>query len=110
MKINPLWSLCLIVRLAIIFLIRIYYKITIFKKLAALVLILIGLGFTFKSLTGSNNEKQFSKVFWHETRGLHGFFYLLAAYYLYNNNINMNTLVLSLDICLSLLYRFLTDQ
>lgn len=110
MKINPLWSICLVVRLAIIFLIRIYYKITIFKNLAVLVLILIGLGFTFKSLTGSNNEKQFSKVFWHETRGLHGFFYLLAAYYLYKNNINMNTLVLSLDICLSLLYRFLTDQ
>ena len=110
MKINPLWTLCLVVRLAIIFLIRIYYKNAIFKNLAVLVLIIIGLGFTFKSLTGSNNEKQFSKVFWHETRGLHGFFYLLAAYYLYKNNINMNTLVLSLDICLSLLYRFLTNQ
>lgn len=110
MKINPLWSICLIVRILIIILIRIYYTNSIFKILSVLGLLVIGLGFTYKSLTGSNNEKQFSKVFWHETRGLHGFFYLLAAYYLYINNINMNTLVLSLDICLSLLYRFWTDQ
>tara|TARA_B100000073_G_scaffold103600_1_gene82850 strand:- start:124 stop:456 length:333 start_codon:yes stop_codon:yes gene_type:complete len=110
MKINPLWNICLFIRILITVVIRIYYTNNIFKILAFLGLLVIGLGFTFKSLTGSNNEKQFSKVFWHETRGLHGFFYILAAYYLYNNNIDMNTIVLLLDICLSLLFRFVTNQ
>ena len=54
-----------------------------------------------------NKEIQINKVFWHETRLLHGVLYLLAAYYLFNNNLNMNSLVLFIDIVFSLSYRLL---
>jgi hypothetical protein len=70
----------------------------------------MGLGFLFKCTTGSNNETQVTKVFWHETRCFHGFFYILASYYLYYNKVNMNTLMLSTDLCFSLLYRIITKQ
>ena len=62
MKINPLWNICLFIRILITVVIRIYYTNNIFKILAFLGLLVIGLGFTFKSLTGSNNEKQFLPI------------------------------------------------
>lgn len=110
MNINPLWSVCIIVRLSLIFIIRYFYKNNIFKNIAAVVLLTMGIGFLYKYITGSNNEIQISKVFWHETRYIHGFFYILASYYLYFNNIEMNTLMLSTDISFSILYRIITNQ
>ena len=67
----------------------------------------MGFGFIFKSLTGSNNEIQVRKVFWHETRLVHGILYILASYYLFNNNLNMNSIVLLTDLLFSLSYRFI---
>ena len=110
MNINPLWSICIIIRLSLIFIIRYFYKNRIFKNIAVMVLLTIGIGFLYKYITSSNNEIQLSKVFWHETRYIHGFFYILASYYLYYNNIEMNTVMLSTDIIFSILYRIITNQ
>ena len=74
------------------------------------VLLLMGIGFIYKGFTGSNNEIQADKVFWHETRYVHGMFYLLASFYLSKNNINMTSLVLFSDIIFSFLYRFIFQK
>ena len=55
---------------------------------------MMGSGFMFKGITGSNVENQVAKVFWHETRYLHGLLYLISAYFLL------------LDIVFSFMYRF----
>ena len=44
----------------------------------------------YKGYYGSNNETQVSKVFWHETGLVHGFFYLSAGFYLIKNNFKMS--------------------
>ena len=102
MKINPLWFVCICVRLFIIFLIRN----TNYKNLLSLMLLIMGSDFMYKGYIGSNNEIQFSKVFWHETRYLHGTLYLLSSYYNYKNNIKMTTLTLILELMFSFMYRF----
>ena len=105
MKINPLWTICVITRIVIILLTRAFYKN--YKNLIALILLIMGSGFMYKGYFGSNNEIQASKVFWHETRYVHGVLYILSSFYLYKKNINMNSLVLSLDLIFSFLYRFM---
>ena len=105
MKIHPFWYICLSVRILLIFLIRILYKNKL-KKIAILLLSLMGLGFIYQYLFSSNNEIQFNKVFWHDTRITHGILYLISVYYLFKNNIEMNSLVLALDVIFSVLYRF----
>jgi hypothetical protein len=107
MKIHPLWYVCLFIRFSIIYIIRFFYERKNLKKIFTLILTVMGLGFIYKWITGSNKEIQINKVFWHETRLLHGVLYLLAAYYLFNNNLNMNSLVLFIDIVFSLSYRLL---
>ena len=76
------------------------------KKVAALILGLMGIGFIYQAFFSSNKEIQFNKVFWHDTRITHGLLYLISIYYLFENNIDMNSVVLSLDIVFSLIYRF----
>lgn len=110
MKIHPLYIVCILVRLTILFSIRLFYKNNTIKFLAVVMLGIIGLGFIYKGYTGSNNETQLSKVFWHDSRYIHGILYLEASYYLYKNKINMNTLMLSTDLCFSLLYRIITKK
>jgi hypothetical protein len=114
MKINPLWYVCLITRLSLIFFIVYFYtksknKNTV-KTIGALILIIMGLGFIIKGIFGSNNEIQISKVFWHETRYVHGLLYILASLYLYNNNIKISSLLLLLDIVFSVSYRITTNK
>jgi hypothetical protein len=115
MTIHPLWIVCLLVRVAIILFIR-YQKLP-FKiqpqtinTAMTIVLLCIGLGLLYQGTFSSNNEYQITNVFWHETRYLHGTLYLFAAYYLWNHNLPMNTVVLILDLCLSLIYRWITDK
>lgn len=108
MKINPLWIICVITRIVIILLTRTFYKN--YKNQIALILLIMGSGFMYKGYFGSNNEIQSSKVFWHETRYLHGVLYILSGFYLYKKNINMNSLVLSLDLIFSFLYRFMLKK
>jgi len=70
----------------------------------------MGIGFIYKYLTGSNDEVQVAKVFWHETRLVHGKLYILASYYLYIENYRMSMLMLGLDTIFSILYRVITKQ
>ena len=103
-NIHPLWLLCIIVRLLIIVIVRNFYKK--YNIYLASILFVMGTGFMFKGITGSNMEKQITKVFWHETRYLHGLLYLLSAYLVFIKNIKMASLTLLLDIVFSLMYRF----
>ena len=105
MVIHPFWYICLSVRILLIFLIR-YLDKNKLKKLGILILSIMGLGFIYQAAFSDNKEIQFNKVFWHETRVLHGLLYLSSVYYLFMNNLNMNSLVLSLDVIFSVLYRF----
>ena len=110
MKIHPLWLLCILIRISLIFIVRYVYTSMNNAKantFILFILFIIGAGFIYKGLIGSNNEKQISNVFWHETRYLHGLFYILAAYYLFNSNINMSLVMLFLDLIFSFSYRFL---
>ena len=108
MKIHPLWFICIFVRLSLIYLITYLNKKRKNKinMLCASVLLVIGIGFIYKGLTGSNNELQVNKVFWHETRYVHGMFYVLSSFYLFKNNVNITSLLLLSDIIFSFLYRF----
>ncbi len=110
MNIHPFWYFCIFFRISIIFLIRYLKNLDKFKRLLPTILLIMGSGFVYNGLTGSNNEIQLSKVFWHETRYVHGTLYLLASYYLYNNNLDMNSLVLFTDVIFSLVYRLYTNQ
>ena len=105
MVIHPFWYICLSVRIALIFFIR-YLDKNKLRKVGGLILSLMGLGFIYQALFSSNKEIQFNKVFWHETRIIHGLLYLISVYYLFDNNLEMNSIVLSLDIVFSLIYRF----
>ena len=102
--IHPLWYLCLSFRLFLAF------SLSKYPKYLKIVLLVIGLGFAYKALTGSNNEVQIEKVFWHETRYLHGTLYLLASFYIYKNNLNMCSLILLIDLLFSILYRLVLNK
>jgi hypothetical protein len=108
MKINPLWSICIIVRIFIIF-IAIYISNKSYN-MGSVILWIIGIGFLNKAITGSNDEVQIAKVFWHNTRLVHSMFYLLAGYYLYMGDSYICGLLLGIDIIFSILYRIVTNQ
>tara|TARA_B100002051_G_C16596394_1_gene565599 strand:+ start:132 stop:458 length:327 start_codon:yes stop_codon:yes gene_type:complete len=108
MNIHYLWFLCIIVRLSLIKIIRYMKKES--RQIMTFILLIMGLGFIYKGYFGSNNEIQIAKVFWHETRIIHGMFYILASYYLFNNNLDMNSLILLSDIIFSIMYRIFTNQ
>ena len=103
MNIHPLWFICLLIRFSLILLIKKFNEK--YLKICVLILSLIGLGFLYKAYFGSNNEHQLAKVFWHETRYIHGIFYMMATYYLYNKKINLCSLLLFIDIIFSIAYR-----
>ena len=108
MNIHPLWFLCLLVRLIMIYLIyNFYINNNKYKNIIPILLIGIGIGFTYQGYYGSNNEKQISKVFWHDTRFIHASLYSLSGYYLYNNKLNISLLILCMDILFSIFYRIL---
>lgn len=112
MNINPLWFVCLITRICLLLLAGklAKNKNNTIPIISSIALLIIGIGFTYKYLYGSNNEIQVAKVFWHETRIVHGMLYILASYYLYIKNSTMCMLVLGLDILFSILYRIFTNQ
>lgn len=94
--IHPLWAICLLTRFLLALNIH---------RVPVVVPFIIGTGFMYKGLTGSNNEKQIAKVFWHETRYFHGIMYLLAAYYLFLGNTRIAKIILLVDIVFSIIYR-----
>lgn len=105
MDIHPLWLICIITRVLMIKLIRENNFSN--KNVILAVLLVMGLGFLYKYLTGSNEEVQIRKVFWHDSRIAHSIFYLLAVYYYYKNDMNNSNKVLAVDIIFSFLYRFI---
>jgi L-asparagine transporter-like permease len=113
MNIHPLWFICLTFRLIIIFIIwylnnKKYNKII--RILNIIFLLIIGIGFIYKGYSGSNDEKQISKVFWHDSRYVHGVIYILSSIYLLNDNLNIALLLLLLDVIFSILYRILNNK
>lgn len=105
-KIHPLWMVCILSRIVLIFVVIHLHKHKV-NKIFYIFLFIMGSGFIYKAITGSNNEKQITNVFWHETRIVHGLLYLLSFYYIMNNNIRITKLLLLLDIIFSFLFRFL---
>lgn len=111
MNIHPLWYICILVRISIIFFLRFFKRqynnnsINTYGFVITIVLFIMGAGFIFNGIFGSNNEIQIAKVFWHETRFVHGALYVLASYFFHNNNINMNSLVLATSLFFSFFYR-----
>ena len=98
--IHPLWYLCIYVRLFIALNLSKYSK---YYNYIKLIILIISLGFAYKALTGSNNEFQIAKVFWHKTRLVHSFFFFIA--YLMADLKN-STLILLIDVIFSIIYRF----
>jgi lipid-A-disaccharide synthase-like uncharacterized protein len=112
MNINAIWIVCILVRISIIFA-AIYiseFELNELKIIGSVILCIIGLGFIFKYITGSNNERQISKVFWHKTRIIHGLLYILASYFLYSENSVIVGVLLGSDVVFSILYRLITNQ
>jgi L-asparagine transporter-like permease len=114
-NIHPYWLICLIVRLSLILLIKLSYKKYSkynkhIKNTFIIILLIIGLGFIYKGYTGSNNEIQIAKVFWHDTRYIHGVLYILSSIYLYYNNLNISIILLFIDIVFSIIYRIITKK
>lgn len=94
--IHPLWIVCILTRVLLALNL---------SRVPAAVPLLIGLGFMYKGLTGSNSEVQLAKVFWHETRYFHGVMYLLSAYYMFTGNTRIASNILLLDVLFSVIYR-----
>jgi len=114
MKIHPLWFFCIFIRLSIIVILWLFNKKfskqhnkKMIKITCCIFLMIIGFGFLNKAYFGSNNEKQIAKVFWHETRYIHGIIYLLSSLYLLNDNLNLCLLLLLLDVIFSVLFRII---
>lgn len=106
-----MWYICLLVRLSLGCIVLLQStKRTAWVKIISLFLIAIGIGFFYKGLTGSNDETQVAKVFWHETRYFHGMFYVLAAIMLYSGYPKTSSLLILFDILFSIIYRIKTDQ
>ena len=108
MKIHPLWFICILFRLTIILMIWQVNELndkSKIKKISSVILLIIGIGFFYKGYSGSNNEIQIAKVFWHNTRYVHGTLYILSGLYLLNNNLKITLLLLLLDVIFSVLYR-----
>jgi hypothetical protein len=117
MNIHPLWFVCLAVRISMIYAIwylnkssRYFKNKNITNKVITTVLLIIGLGFIRQGYFGSNNEVQVAKVFWHETRYVHGVIYLLSALYLLIGNLNMCLLLLGFDVVFSIMYRVVFNK
>lgn len=114
MKIHPIWYICLLTRfsifLGILYISSIKNSIKLLDITVFICLLLIGIGFLYKSLTGSNNETQIAKVFWHQSRIFHSVIFLIASImYIYNFKKIAAVLIL-LDIIFSLLYRIIIDK
>ena len=107
MVIHPIWYLCISVRVLSILLLN---KFKNYKKIITSILLLVSIGFIYQSIYSSNETFQISKVFWHDSRMIHGILYLLATYYFYINDIKMTTILLITDIVFSILYRMIKNK
>ncbi len=97
--IHPLWYFCISIRLFMAFSLSKYSK---YSRYFKFVILVIGLGFAYKALTGLNDEIQIAKVFWHKTRFIHSFIFLLAYSM---SSLKNSTRVLVSDVIFSIIYR-----
>lgn len=105
---HPLWFMCLFARILLIYLILFLNKR--YDLLAKIILFIIGGGFLYKGLIGSNNEIQINNVFWHEARIMHSLFYFAAFFYYMKKNIKMVKIILCMDIIFSIGYRYIFNK
>lgn len=111
MTIHPYWFICIITRLILAFIVYNYGNVNQYTKYGLTGIILImGLGFMYKGYHGSNNETQFSPVFWHDTRYVHGILYITSATYIFMNKLKIAALLVVVDLLFSFGYRIITDQ
>jgi hypothetical protein len=110
MVIHPLWYFCLLVRFSIAVFVWFQDDANNVRIITSAVLLLIGLGFFRKYITGSNDEVQISKVFWHETRVIHGSFYILSSILLFLGHAKPASILILLDILFSIFYRITSDK
>ena len=111
MIINPIWSICLITRACLAYIV---YRFGDSKKeikygLTRLLLI-IGVAFLYKGYYGSNNETQLGPVFWHDSRFIHGTMYLHAGLCVRNGELINASALIMVDIVFSILYRVMNDR
>lgn len=99
MNIHPLWFLCIILRLSI-------SKYIFDSMWIRFILLIIGTGFFYKYITGSNMEYQINKVFWHESRIIHSILYISAFI---SKDIKVVKMLLFSDVIFSILYRLYID-
>ena len=109
MNIHPLWYVCIITRICLILILRYLHNKKI-NKIYLLLPLIMGLGFLYQSIYSSNNETQFRKVFWHESRLFHAILYITAVYYFYMNNVKMGSIILGFDILFSIIYRIISNK
>ena len=112
--IHPLWYICIFIRLIISLLPLIYNYLSentdkklVIDKISLItkyIILIIGIGFLYKAIFGSNNEIQVKKVFWHETRIVHSLLFITAG--LYFNNYKLSGFLLFTSILFSIIYRF----
>ena len=107
MVIHPIWYLCITVRALSILLLN---KFKNYKKIITSILLLVSIGFIYQTIYSSNDTFQISKVFWHDSRIIHGIISLLATYYFYINDVKMATILLITDIVFSILYRIIKNK
>jgi len=100
---HPLWAICLVVRAILIVLTR--YTGRFARKITATYIGAIAVGFLYKAVTGSNNEFQVEKVFWHDSRLLHACMFALSSIYILMGDPAMAALVLTVDVLASVAYR-----
>lgn len=115
MNINPLWFVCIFTRLIIALLVwnlkeQPSNNRKVLIAFVYIILLVIGLGFIYKGITGSNNEKQVARVFWHNTRLIHGVFYIASSICLFVGYPKIASLLIITDVLFSIVYRILTDQ
>jgi|TARA_Y100000389_G_scaffold194481_1_gene224545 hypothetical protein len=113
MKIHNLWAVCLLVRFMLSYIVKTYgtkNNTSTGRTILSAFLLAIGTGFIYKGTYGSNNEVQVAKVFWHDTRYVHGILYLLASFYLYNDISKMSSALILTDIAYSIIYRLMFNK
>lgn len=109
MTIHPFYIFCISTRLSLIVMIYLLFqnKKKKYINIINLITLLMGLGFLKKFITGSNNETQFAKVFWHNTRLFHAITYLSASFLLYKKKLDLVLIILITDLLFSISYRLI---
>jgi len=104
MKIHPLWYLCIFTRLSMVYIVKKYGNSKKYGHIIQIILMLMALGFLNKSIYGTNNEKQITKVFWHDSRIVHAIFFGLSVFLLYKNKTNLGSIILFIDLRVITIY------